>query len=164
MHVFLCGPSGVGKSTIIRDVVASLSLAPKGFITYKVREQGKDRVYGQAFCGGGALLLSEDKTASNANFNELRHTLLGILPGDIVIMDELGFLESRAFRFQAAVIDALDKPCTVLGVIKARSGALLDSVRNRGDVRIIDVTAETRSEVMQEVLALMKSATERSIA
>jgi nucleoside-triphosphatase len=86
-------------------------------------------------------------------------------PVGLIVMDELGFLEKNAPRFQAAVFRALAGPLPVIGVLKdtdAPSGpsgpanAFLEKVRASG-VLLLRVTEKNREEVERKALAMLSA-------
>jgi len=66
---------------------------------------------------------------------------------DLIIMDELGFIENEALNFQELVFRCLDLPALVLGVIKPLSTPFLDCIRARRDVATFTVTPANREEL-----------------
>ena len=59
-------------------------------------------------------------------------------------MDELGFLERDASRFQAAVLAALRGPQPVLAAVKNRDDPFLRAVRSVPGVRVLYITRDNR--------------------
>jgi len=57
----------------------------------------------------------------------------------LVLMDELGRLESAVPEFMQAVWHVLDHPVPVIGVIKKEPNPFLDQVRARWDVYVVDM-------------------------
>jgi len=55
----------------------------------------------------------------------------------LVVVDEIGKMESLSPRFAAAVRAALDSPVPVLGTIARSGGALIAEVRRRPDVTLV---------------------------
>ena len=55
--------------------------------------------------------------------------------------------------FQAAVLSALDGKLPVFGVIKPRSTPFLDAVRSHPKVQVLEVTPETRDDLLQQLLS-----------
>ncbi len=166
MHVFLTGRTQIGKSTLIQKYVETFSLKTCGFATFwgPPAEDGGRRLYMHPFgkigpCTEENLLArflpqSPSATRFPQVFDTLGVSLLTPCEGaDLLIMDELGFLESDSPAFQAAVLSALDGPLPVFGVIKPRPQPFLDTVRAHPKVRLIEVTPETRDEILQELFS-----------
>lgn len=59
-------------------------------------------------------------------------------------MDELGFLERDAHRFQEAVLAALKGDQPVLAAVKNRNDLFLQAVRGVPGVRVLYITRENR--------------------
>ena len=62
----------------------------------------------------------------------------------VVLMDELGFLERDAHRFQEAVLAALKGAQPVLAAVKNRNDPFLQAVRGVPGVRVLYITRENR--------------------
>lgn len=170
-HLFLTGEIRTGKSTLIRRV---LSLHSQwrlgGFVT--VTED-----YPSAL-GAVYILPAADmnapRTAQNRagvrwaagryepfaeTFDAEGVRILRESAGcDVLLMDELGVMERRAKEFHAAVLEALDGPVPVLGVIKPKDAPLLNAIRERKDVCVLEVTQQNRDALLQEADAFVTAA------
>lgn len=234
MHLFLYGPSGAGKTTLIRAALRQAGIVPAGFSTKKLAlaqpflpDQGApqpvspkpDSSYSSYSCGysGGSqathqvLLGPPDmgqpanaadaadsiggKSAASVNgippgslggnlgglgslgsfsspatatagpgpslvglcgpagilaaypqaFDTAGVALLAHIPaGSLVLMDELGFLEKEAYLFQNRVLEILEGPYRVLGVIKEKSDPFLDRVKRHPLVQCLPVEETSR--------------------
>ncbi|MEG1584670.1 MAG: nucleoside-triphosphatase, partial [Anaerovorax sp.] len=133
MHIFLTGVPGVGKSTIVSSVVEELHKEIAGFSTigepivgnnpsnvvmYNLAAGREDSMivahrYGDGRYKGDAPAFDTFGTKTLLDFKEI----------DLVIMDELGFMENEAYAFQKMVMTVLDGNIPVLGVIKPRNTA-----------------------------------------
>lgn len=76
---------------------------------------------------------------------------------DLIIMNEIGFLESKAFEFTAEVKRILDSSKVVLAVVKALDCSYINSITAREDVSIFTVTEANKDEVKKKVLCMLKS-------
>jgi len=159
----------VGKTTIIRKFLAQSGLSADGFVTYW--EPDRD--------GGESLFLSpyspdlhavEKHLITHRNDGQsLRGANLGhifdtqgarILDSsgklDIIIMDELGFLETQSTVFQNAVLRHISGKVPILGAIKPESTAFLDKIRAYCNVTIREITAENREAELAFVISALK--------
>ena len=148
-HLFLTGEIQVGKSTLLRRFLAEKKQRIAGFRT--VWSDGERRTLHLLPCDGGvgceepgvAAPLSGNLVPRPVFFARRGAVLLG-QPWDLLMMDELGFLESTAPAFRSAVLAALDGSIPVVGVIQPRHTEFLDAVRAHEGVHIVTVTVENR--------------------
>lgn len=166
-NIFLTGPLEVGKSTLLRKVVRELGWRTGGFQTRPVFDT-------QGVCGfsmepfeagrGAPSVLMARRTdrgfdALPITFDGLGCSLLGkALEGgaDLIVMDEIGFFESRAYRFHDAVMACLDSPVPVLGVLKKSEASLPRKIRCRPDVRVVEVSRENREVLLPDLVKLIR--------
>lgn len=180
MNIFLTGERNVGKTTIINKSITSLrtkwqnrkgiSLKVGGFQTFEGEEfsQGKSYVYLKSAEGfldsrfSSAKIALRDKSSFSFKVytevfdEEGTFTLNKSTSSDIIIMDELGFMEKDAKVFQRRVMEILDGDIPVLGVVKLKSNDFLDRVRVHPNVNVITVTEGDRNEKLQEVQSLIE--------
>lgn len=71
--------------------------------------------------------------------------------GGLLVMDELGFLENDAHRFQAAVLAALDGSTPVLAAIKPKETDFLRRVRQHPCGEVFYITPESREALYQRL-------------
>ena len=122
-HLFLTGRKGVGKSTLIRGLLAAESGPLGGFFT--VKYQGG--VYLLPAAGEGAftpenLLFYCGHGGDPRRFDDLGCAALADTAGcGLLVMDELGPHEAEAVRFQAAVFRALEGDIPILGVLQQKA-------------------------------------------
>lgn len=76
---------------------------------------------------------------------------------DVIVIDEVGRMEVESDRFVKAVKDALDveKPM-ILTLHKKSRNPLLQDIRRRDDVRILEVTPINRNLLPYKIMKLMK--------
>lgn len=159
MHVFLTGQVQVGKSTLIRRVLtAHPAWSVGGFRSVTCLGDVPGAV-------GGVYLLSASEPspvygpenrvgirwgergaeAFPSVFDTMGLDLLSDTQGrDLLLMDELGFLEQNAPLFSQRVLRLLEGPIPILGVVKPRGTPLLNAVRAHSRTEILEVTPENR--------------------
>lgn len=164
-NIFLSGEINVGKSTIIQHIIKSLNISREeigGFYTRAYVEKGvlrgfyidpikyehdlpslRDRLIG--YTPDGEVWMGRTDTFEGLGVEILNYCLNQ--PFKLIIMDELGFFENTAFKFQAKVHEVLSSDKRVLGVIKPISTPFMDSIRNRKDVEEIEITRNNRDAV-----------------
>lgn len=166
MHLFISGDVGVGKTTLIHQLLKQIPDEKiHGFYTQKESPEGK---FGDS---GGIYMFSAKKQLQQPVkrcvaeilgsgkfdlhlevFEEYGVSLLEDIPdGSIVVMDELGFLESQAATFCDKVLEILGRDVIVLGVIKPKHTDFLEKVRNHPLVQLHTITEENRVELTKRL-------------
>ena len=155
-HILICGERGVGKSTLIRRLLAESTLPVGGFVTRRLPQADGDGMF-PIYLHAAALPPEErpydpehlvgtcDSRRSvrcTPAFDDWGPRLLEG-PG-LLLMDELGFLERDAHRFQEAVLAALKGDQPVLAAVKNRNDLFLQAVRGVPGVRVLYITRENR--------------------
>jgi len=168
-NLFVTGRPGVGKTTLIRRVLADLGVAAGGFTTDEIREGGERVGFAVSDLRGPSGILAHVNLES-----EHRVGKYGVNRGDIerigvpaletavagarlVVMDEIGRMELCSPAFQQAVLRALDSPRPVLGTIQESRNPFLDAVRARADVEILVMTERNRDALAPLVLSKVRA-------
>lgn len=169
MHALIVGARGVGKSTLIRRVTAALGCPLWGFETKKETaladgEKGSP-VYiypvGQPHLQTPENLVGYCKDRHAAplceGFERCVPRLSTPVPeGSVVVLDEIGFLESSAPAFCRGVMALLEGDAPVLAAMKDKDTPFLQAVRSHPNGRCFYITEENRESLYAEVLAFMK--------
>ena len=76
---------------------------------------------------------------------------------DIIIIDEVGKMEMLSEKFCSVVIDALDSDKPILLTLHKKSRSpLLQDIRRRDDIRILEVTPVNRNLLPYKIEKIMK--------
>ena len=152
-HLFLTGPKNVGKSTLIRGLLATETGPLGGFFTvkheggiYLLPATGERAFTPENFlfrCGHGG---------DPARFDDLGCAALADTAGcRLLVMDELGPHESEAKRFQAAVFYALDGERPIIGVLQQAESEFLGRIAHHPRVTVLAVSGENRDALAAEL-------------
>lgn len=155
-HLFLTGEKGVGKSTLVRKLLAGYAGRLGGFYTRKITETGSGEaaVYlvraDRAEAPGPKNLLfrcgEPAGAAAAARFDRLGCAALAA-EAELLVMDELGPHEADARAFCRAVFRALDGDVPILGVLQRADAPFLAQISSHPQVRLVEVTKENRDEL-----------------
>lgn len=168
--ILIVGARDVGKTTLIRRLISHTSRPIGGFCTEKRLTDltGAHSVY---LHPAGLPLQARSYTPDNrvgrwdgrtmqafpAVFDTLGTACLSsIAPETLVVMDELGFLESQAPRFTQAVLDALDGPAQVIAAVKDRPDVpFLQAVLAHPQAQVFRLTPDNRQELYPQIRSLL---------
>ena len=164
MHIFLQGPKRIGKSTVISRtleiVLARSELRLGGFFTWN---GGKDdpNVYMKPAChsrSGEIYRLASWNDVSKrlvcdvSVFERDGVRLLGDSPdADLLILDELGFLESDATVFKQSVMEIITGDIPVFGVLRLGDVPWHAEIKRNPLVTLYDVNEKNRDKLPQEL-------------
>lgn len=163
--IFLQGPPGVGKTTLLFMSLKALRVNYGGFVVKKVYAAGKRVAMDMVDLGLGhrARLVSFTYAGEpSVNLGSFSSVGVGAIRtalarAELVVMDELGRFELPVPDFLQAVFDALDSSVRVVGVIKEEHNPFLDAVRSRHDVKIIRMDHTCRDAAGARFHALLES-------
>lgn len=166
-HIFLTGEKQVGKSTLVSAVLTATELKYSGLRSISVFDENNDR---------NVYLISVSKDSpehpalvgicSNRHitekhpevFDDVGCRLLDFRPGtELVVIDEIGNMESDAHRYSERILSLLDRTdIRVLGVLqKMAKTNLAATIRQHPNVRMIEVTPENRNDLVRVIPGLL---------
>ena len=147
LHTLLVGPSGSGRRCWMEALLDTLppSLPLWGYPTPKeaADETGRAPIWlcpvGRSADGCGPILLGwcrdRQATAVPEAFDRCAGLIERCGPGGLLLLDELGPMESRSPRFCRAVLDALDGPVPILAWVRDLDTPFLSAVRGHPRAR-----------------------------
>jgi nucleoside-triphosphatase len=163
--LLLTGRPGIGKTTVIKAVAASLGEQAGGFYTEEIRDQGGRK--------GFRLVTLDGRTAVMAHVNlrgrgQPRVSRYGVDVGAIeragvgalrramqerriVVVDEIGKMELFCGPFKEAVLQAVSGPYTVVATAMSRPNPWVDSLKAMPGVTLWEVTAGNRDGMAERV-------------
>ena len=161
-HILIVGHNGVGKSTLIRALLETIPVPVSGVITKKEAPQSDGfcpvyiHSFGMSKQYGVENLIGLCRQGSSVAFPEAfnRFAAFGAFPKDgVVVFDELGFLESGASQFTAAVLRTLDNAPLVIAAVRDKETPFLDAVRSHPRADVYRIDSENRDRLRETLLS-----------
>lgn len=154
-HLFFTGEKGVGKTTLLKGLLAQYQGPVGGFFTLKTTgvRPGRYTVHllrpnqGEKPGEENLLFCCGDPVDSHiaARFDGLGCAALAAKEdAGLLVMDEIGPHEQGAQGFCKAVFQALDGETPILGVLQRTDTPLYARIANHPQVRLVEVTRENR--------------------
>jgi nucleoside-triphosphatase len=168
-RIFVTGPPGCGKTTVIRRVAEILGEKAAGFYTEEIRDARRRRVGFRVVTLDGRRGELADKWSGRGprvgsyrvNVGSFEHVALPSLDveeGRILIVDEIGKMECCSEAFVRRVRELLQTGPPVLATIPLRGGGdFLEEVRRKGDVKTFTVTLENRETLPAQIAAMLSA-------
>jgi nucleoside-triphosphatase len=164
-RVLLTGPPGVGKTTIVRRVIALLpGLRTAGFYTEEVRGRGGRTGFRVVTLDGRSARLASIGEDGGPRVGRYRvhvgdFEALAVpdiepsLDVDLVVVDEIGKMECLSAAFVAAARRALTAPVPLLGTVARTGGGLIAEAKVAPGVSVLAVSAANRDRLPAELAA-----------
>ncbi|GFS52459.1 cancer-related nucleoside-triphosphatase homolog [Trichonephila inaurata madagascariensis] len=169
-HVLLTGPPGIGKTTVTQklcEVLKERNVPFQGFFTEEVRN-GRERIgfdVVSTFGRHGPLARISNPSVTGpkvgkytvdvSSFEALALPVFDCAPSSILILDEIGKMESFSKPFLAKTREVFTKDnIRIVATIPVARNALplVDELRKRKDCLLIQVSRENRDDLPMEII------------
>jgi nucleoside-triphosphatase len=174
-NLLLTGSPGCGKTTELERVVERLGdLRLAGFLTREQRQHGHRVGFEAVGLGGRRAVLAHVQFRSPFSVGRygvepdrlvpLIEEELERLPGalDAFLIDEIGKMECHCPQFIEAVRRLLEGPVPLVATIALRGGGFIAEVKDRPDVRVVEVTKVNRQALPEQIAAWVQLRTVRA--
>ena len=166
------GPPGVGKTTLVRNVVEALRVPASGFYTIERRNKAGERIgFDLVTLSGVSATLAQIGLKSEhtvGRYGVDLDTLIkvgvpaiqeGVDTGSLVVIDEIGSMELLAPEFQRVVVEAIKRNTLLLATIMLAAHPFADELKAQTDAQLFELTEANRDEVRGLVEAELRAAT-----
>ena len=160
-NIFITSKRGIEISPILKEILDELEATIGGY-KIVITKEGDERIFDLTSLYDGEkgnIFFRKNDITWISKLNKEIFNIKGVEilkksfnDRDIIVMDEIGFLESKAEEFKKEIINILESPKIVLGVLKDRETEFLDSLRKREDIKIFRVEEDNKKEVKEKVI------------
>ncbi len=167
-NILITGLPGVGKTTLIKNIVEALKdLRPVGFYTAEIREGGIRKGFELISLDGRKGLLSHTDIQSPHRVGKYKvdvkgfEAFLGSIPllnpsTRLVIIDEIGKMECFSERFKECLIECLNSEKWVLATIALKGSGFIEEIKRRHDIKFFEITQRNRDSLLPDILSEVK--------
>ena len=166
-NILICGPPGVGKTTLIKKILKKTNLRAGGFYTEEIR--GRSNRVGFKIISldnqEGILAHINIKDSQRVgrygvNINDLenigaRSLEQALKNDDLIIIDEIGRMEVFSEEFKEKVLDCLSSKKIVLAAISRVGDKFISNIKRRDDIILFKVTKENRNKLIKTISSLI---------
>lgn len=175
MHALIVGPRNAGKHTLIRRIIQELDRPVFGF------ESKKEDTLADTEHGSPIYLYEagtpHQQTPENlvgycknhqfhtivSGFDRFAPKLRAPIPQNaIVVLDEIGFMESQSELFCRAILSLLDGDTPVIASVKNKDFPFLDTVKAHPKAQCFYVTADNWAQQYPAILEFMQAQLEET--
>ena len=165
--ILILGPPRVGKTTVVQKLLSLSSIRFGGFYTLaELSGDGRNRIFKLVTLDRERQNVPEPsvrflepslfKGASALNLNQLESRgIEGLrvakLKSDVVVIDELGFLQLYSSLFRVVLQDLLNSQHVLLVTGHSENSELIEKLGNREDSQIFMLTKENRSYLAETI-------------
>lgn len=170
---FITGRPGVGKTTLLKQIVSALRVSAGGFYTEEERREGRREGFRIVTLDGQIATLASINLrtphrvskygVSIENLEQIGVAALrrAIEEAELIVVDEIGKMELLSPGFQEVVLDAIESGKPVLGTIMLASHPWADKVKQHPRVRVVSITEANRNAVREEIVKSLEGLTKR---
>ena len=164
----LTGRPGTGKTSLIKQVVAGLGDKAGGFYTEEIRHGGSRLGFKLVTLDGEETVLAHINIDSPYRVSQYRVDIdnldrVGVSALNqaskerpIIIIDEIGKMELFSAAFKEAVLKAIGSGKKVLGTIMLSPHPWADHIKQKPQVKLIEVTRINHLRVREELESWLK--------
>jgi len=165
----LTGQPGVGKTSIIKQVVVGMGGRVGGFYTEEMRSRGARQGFRLVTLDGQSAVLAHIDIHSPYRVSKYGVDIdsldrVGVFAlrqaaehCDLVVIDEIGKMELFSASFREVVLQLIDGGKKVLGTIMFNPHPWADAIKRMPPVKLVTVTRDNHQLVLEELRHWLKT-------
>ncbi|OGS19169.1 MAG: hypothetical protein A2219_07485 [Elusimicrobia bacterium RIFOXYA2_FULL_50_26] len=167
-NLFIAGKHGVGKTTLIREVVMPFRERAGGFYTEEIRDSNGLRGFRiKTFDGREGILAHKGmKSAVKLNKYGIDPVVLdtvgvaavcaALREKDVVVIDEIGSIDIVSDSFRAVLMEVIRSPKKVLATVRLNAQPFTDEIKRMPDTAMLMLSRDKFTDVKQQVTGWIK--------
>lgn len=167
-NILLTGYPGSGKTTVIMRFLALGDFDAGGFYTEEIRKGNKRTGFKIVTLDGEEATLAEAGFPSKHRVGKYGVNVEGIervavkalevalASKTVIVIDEIGKMECYSGTFRDVVTACLDGHIPIIATIAKRGARFIESLKDRSDVTIYEVTPATRDGLPKKLSSILE--------
>lgn len=168
-NILITGRPGIGKTSVILKAVQQFPGRMGGFITGEIKRSGKRVGFELETLDGKRGILAHIDVKSpykvsryRVNIDDLEKIGVKSIKNalddcELIVIDEIGKMELFSSNFRNVVLEALNSAVKVLATITHSNLPFVIKIKNRKDVKILEVTIKNREYLHKKILHSLSS-------
>ena len=157
MNIIITAPKHLGKSTLIRKIIARLGGSTSGFISEFINRDSPDRVLMIKSIDGeySRPVVKWDNEGYHVDYDCFDNFAAELIDADsdFVVIDELGKFEINCENLRNRVTKAFESKCHVIASVRLDALGWMQELKSRNDVCVINLTEENRDELDSTIIS-----------
>jgi len=166
-NILICGPPGVGKTTLIKKILENINLRAGGFYTEEIRENNRRVGFKIISLDNQEGILAHISIKNSrrvgrygVNIYDLENIGVKSLSqalrdDDLIIIDEIGKMETFSDKFKDKVLDCLNSEKFVLATIGIGGDKFISKIKERKDIVLFTINIENRDRLIDRISSLI---------
>lgn len=153
-NLFITGPPGCGKSTLMEKVAGKIRRPVTGFFTREIRERGKRVGFSINRLDGKIGVLAHENVKGRfrvgkygVNIDDIDKiavpSMIPSKPDQLVVIDEVGKMECFSLLFRETLIQILGSAHPVLASIALKGNEFMQGIKKKNDILLIRARGKT---------------------
>ncbi len=162
-NILITGKPGVGKTTLVKELIHHLKIEAGGFYTEEIRKRGERQGFKIVTLEGREGVLAFKGSSSpfrvgsyGVNLKDLEEIGVGALlkavnKGMLVVIDEIGKMELFSFKFKEAVLAAFESSNKVLATVKLIPDRFTEKLFSYPETLIFELKPGGKEDLKKEI-------------